>query len=32
MNMTQVAGELHIVAGVVSQLFLLHGALHKVDF
>ena len=28
---TQVAGELHSVTGVVSQLFLLHGALHKVE-
>ena len=27
--MAQVAGELHSVTGVVSQFFLLHGALHK---
>ena len=29
--MAQVAGELHSVTGVVSQFFLLHGALHKVE-
>ena len=28
---TQVAGELHSVTGVILQLFLLHGALYKVE-